>query len=93
MEAVTWTCPRQTSLVFLYLLAAVDAVQSLLQLSEGVALQTLGPFLWDGGQRLAQQALGGRVGLTLGLGLSAERSQQSRPLSQHCVSRQAHADI
>jgi len=62
-----------------YLLAAVNTVQSLLQLSEGVAFQTLGPFLRDGGEGLAQQALGGlgqragrRMGIALGLGLSAE---------------------
>ena len=71
-------------LSFPYLLAAVNTVQSLLQLSKGVALQTLGSFLRDRGQWLAQQALGGlgqragwRMGLTLGLGLSAERSEGS----------------
>lgn len=38
-----------------HLFAAIDAVQSLLQLSKSVALQALGSFLWDGGQRLPEQ--------------------------------------
>jgi len=38
-----------------HLLAAIDAVQSLLQLSKCVALQALSCLLWDGGQWLPQQ--------------------------------------
>lgn len=66
----------------LHLLAAIDAVQSLLQLSKSVALQTLGSFLWDGGQGLPQQALGlgvGATGLVLGLWLRLDLlGQKSR---------------
>ena len=53
-----------------HLLAAIDAVQSLLQLGEGVALQALGSFLWDGRQRLPEQWLRGlREGLRGAAGL------------------------
>lgn len=59
--------------ISLHLLAAINAVQSLLQLSKCVALEALCCFLWDRGQWLPEQRLGGlgrRLGeLVLALGL------------------------
>lgn len=47
-----------------HLLTAVNAVQSLLQLSKGIALQALSSFFWDRGQRLPKKWLRGlRKGL------------------------------
>ncbi len=70
-----------------HLLAAINAVQSLLQLSKGVALQALGSLLRDRSQRLPQQwlrglreGLRGATGLVLWLRLHLleKKSQRSK---------------